>query len=174
MRIPVWVVAATIIIMSLLTGVVVGIAVDRRVVLPHGNQVYFTRSFGHGGRAIMVPGRLEHELGLSSAQSAAVDSIMRHRMAQRDSLMAHTWPVMRQLLDSTRFDIERVLTPEQREKFEQLRVREPGGPPGMVMRHDMGTEQVIGGGQVIIRRGDGPPDDGPPEPPPVPIQVPDH
>jgi len=145
MRIPVWFVAATIIVMSLLTGVIVGVAVDRRVLVHRvgGGPFFVSSHFGrHQG---IIPGHLEHELGLSPAQSVAVDSIMRHRMAQRDSLMAHAWPVMRQLLDSTRYDIEKVLTPEQKAKFEQLRSREPGGPPG-----------------IMLRRGDGPP------PPPFP------
>ena len=147
MRIPVWVVAASVIVMSLLTGVFLGVAVDRRVFLPHGQIFMRTRLHGPG-----LPRRLASELGLSPAQSASVDSIMRHRMSQRDSLMAHTWPVMRQLLDSTRYDIERILTPEQRAKFEQLRYREFDGPPGIMMRHGEGE-----GGPVIIQRGDEPP-----------------
>jgi Spy/CpxP family protein refolding chaperone len=147
MRIPVWVVAASVIVMSLLTGVFLGVAIDRRVFLPHAPMYMRTHGRGPG-----LPHRLASELGLSPAQSASVDSIMRHRMSQRDSLMAHTWPVMRQLLDSTRYDIERILTPEQRAKFEQLRYREFDGPPGMMMRHSEGE-----GGPVIIRRGDDPP-----------------
>jgi hypothetical protein len=137
MRIPVWFVAATVIVLSLLTGVIVGVAVDRRVLWSHrhGGPVMLPR----GGRGpIMAPDHLERALGLSPAQTAAVDSIMRHRMAQRDSLMAQTWPVMRQLLDSTRSDIEKVLTPEQKTRFEQLRSREPGGPRGIMLRHGDG------------------------------------
>jgi len=140
MRIPVWFVAASVIVMSLLTGVIVGVAVDRRMMVPRVPRGSFFLSRFGGHHQGIIPGHLEQELGLSPAQSVAVDSIMRHRMAQRDSLMAHTWPVMRQLLDSTRSDIEKVLTPEQKAKFEQLRSREPGGPPGM-----------------MLRRGDGPP-----------------
>ena len=149
MRIPVWFVAAGIIVMSLLTGVIVGVAVDRRMLLHRPGGPFFLSHGGGGfvgGHVRMAPERLKDELGLSPAQTVSVDSIMRHRMSQRDSLMAHTWPVMRQLLDSTRTDIERVLTPEQRTKFEQLRSREPGGPPGIMMR----------------QRGPGP--DGPPPP----------
>ncbi len=133
MRIPVWFVAAVVVVVSLLTGVVVGIAVDRRV-LVHRGPFMVSRGHWHGP---IVPGRLEHELGLTPSQSAAVDSVMRHRMAERDSLMAHTFPVMRALLDSTRIDIERVLTPEQRAKFEKMRLHDGGmgssrgmmGPP---------------------------------------------
>src|SRR5579862_9823718 len=120
MRIPVWFVAAAIIVMSLLTGVIVGVAVDRRVLLhrwPGRGPIFFSRGFAGHDHVYVAPGRLERELGLSPAQATAVDSIMQHRMAQRDSLMAHTWPVMRLLLDSTRTDIVRILTPEQREKF---------------------------------------------------------
>jgi hypothetical protein len=148
MRIPVWFVAAAVIVMSLLTGVIVGVAVDRRM-LSHrfGGRVFVSEFGGH--RVGILPGWLEQELGLSPAQSVAVDSITRHRMAQRDSLMARTFPVMRALLDSTRSDIERVLTPEQRAKFERLRFREPDGPPGIMMRQR--------GGEVMIRSGDGPP-----------------
>jgi Spy/CpxP family protein refolding chaperone len=135
-RIPVWFVAASIIVMSLLTGVIVGVAVDRRVLISHRGGPVFMRT---GFHRTMVPGHLEQELGLTRAQSAAVDSIMRHRMSQRDSLMAHTWPIMRQLLDSTRSDIERVLTPEQRQKFEKLRFRGPDGP-GVMIRHEGGME----------------------------------
>lgn len=146
MRIPVWFVAAAIIVMSLLTGVIVGVAVDRRMLL-HRQAYFLTRGpGGFGGHVRMAPERLKDELGLSPAQTASVDSITRHRMSQRDSLMAHTWPVMRELLDSTRTDIERVLTPEQRTKFERLREHEFGGPPGMIIR----------------RSGRGP--DGPPPP----------
>lgn len=155
MRIPVWFVAAAIIVMSLLTGILVGVAVDRRMLL-HRGPFFFTRFSDHHR---VFPNRFENDLGLSPAQTAAVDSIMQHRMAQRDSLMAHTWPVMRQLLDSTRYDIEKILTPAQREKFEHLRDREPGGPPGVMMRGHFG-----GDGPVIIQRGDGPP--GPPPPTP--------
>src|SRR5580698_9886380 len=133
MRIPVWFVAAAVIVMSLLTGVLVGVAVDRRMMVPRVPRGSFFLSRFSGHHQGIIPGHLEHELGLSPAQSTAVDSIMRHRMAQRDSLMAHTWPVMRQLLDSTRSDIEKVLTPEQKAKFEQLRSREPGGPPGIML-----------------------------------------
>jgi len=135
MRIPVWFVAAAVIVISLMTGVVLGVAIDRRVLL-HRPPMFMHRSGGPRGPGI--PHHLATELGLSPAQSASVDSIMRHRMSQRDSLMAHTWPVMRQLLDSTRNDIERILTPEQRAKFEQLRYHEFDGPPGMIMRHDAG------------------------------------
>ncbi|HZS58449.1 MAG TPA: hypothetical protein VFA43_04215 [Gemmatimonadaceae bacterium] len=139
MRIPVWLVAAGVIVMSLLSGVIVGVALDRRVLLHHSGGPFFLAR-GPGGfirHVTMAPERLKDELGLSAAQTASVDSIMRHRMSQRDSLMTRTWPVMRQLLDSTRIDIERVLTPEQRTKFQQLREHEfgpPPGPPGMMLR----------------------------------------
>jgi len=129
-RIPVWFVAAVVVVVSMLTGVVVGIAVDRRVLVRRG-PFFLSHDRWHGS---MVPGRLEHELGLSPAQSASVDSVMRHRMAQRDSVMSKTFPVMRALLDSTRTDIERLLTAEQKAQFEKLRShdRQMGGQRGIM------------------------------------------
>jgi Spy/CpxP family protein refolding chaperone len=143
-RIPVWFVAAVVVVVSLLTGVVAGIAVDRRALIHRGPYIVSRGGHFHGP---MVPGRMERELGLSPAQSAAVDSVMHHRMAQRDSLMARTFPVMRALLDSTRIDIERVLTPDQRTKFEKMRFHD--GPMGSTR----GQRVMIGG------------PDGPPPPP---------
>lgn len=158
MRIPVWFVAAVVVVVSLLTGVVVGITVDRRVLLHRGPGPIFMARGGERWRGPIVTGRLEHELGLSPAQSAAVDSVMQHRMAQRDSLMSKTFPVMRALLDSTRTDIERVLTPDQKAKFEK-------------MRFHGGASRMMGGGEPqdvhVLVGPDGavPPPPPPPEPP---------
>jgi Spy/CpxP family protein refolding chaperone len=151
-RIPVWFVAAVVVVVSLLTGVVVGVAVDRRVLLHRGTP-WTGRDVGRDRwHSPMGSGRLGDELGLSPQQRAAVDSVMHHRMAQRDSLMSKTFPVMRALLDSTRADIERLLTPEQKEKFEKLRMR----------------DRSMGGQRGMIGRGPGGPGSMEPPPPPPP------
>lgn len=162
MRIPVWFVAAVVVVVSMLTGVVVGVAVDRRMLFHRGGGPFvLSRSRWHGP---MVPDRMEHELGLTPAQSAAVDSVMRYRMAQRDSVMAHTFPVMRALLDSTRVDIEKVLTPDQRKKFETMRFHDR--PIGVTRMRGSPDEQrsgvIVGGGDQRVFIGP----DAPPPPPP--------
>jgi Spy/CpxP family protein refolding chaperone len=80
-----------------------------------------------------VTNRLTDQLGLTAAQRVLVDSIVTRRMAERRDLMAPIRERMRQLLDSTRADVEAVLTPEQRAKLDKLRARgddrRGGGPP---------------------------------------------
>jgi Spy/CpxP family protein refolding chaperone len=70
--------------------------------------------------------RFATELGLTPAQMAQVDSIMGRSMAERHALEDSIRPRMRGILDSTRSQIERVLTPDQRQKFEAWRSRNRG------------------------------------------------
>jgi len=120
-------VAALVVALALATGLVAGVAVDRGLLL-HGHPF--------GGRGWMVRGPRDHglgaervrkgfasELGLTPAQVVQVDSIMARHMTERRALMDSMGTRMRVLLDSTRADVDRILTPEQRQKFAALRAR---------------------------------------------------
>jgi Spy/CpxP family protein refolding chaperone len=76
----------------------------------------------------------QSELGLSAAQMAQVDTIMSQSMAERRALEDSMRPRIRAQVDSTRARIERILTPEQRQKFEELHkeraARQERGPTG--------------------------------------------
>jgi Spy/CpxP family protein refolding chaperone len=134
-------VAGLVVLVALLTGVVLGVVLGRTMGPPWGR--------GHGGFGGRPGGpgfswgprgpsaedrramrqRFDHELNLTPAQSARVDSIMKRRMAAFDSLRQEMQPRMRRMMDSTRAQIDSVLTPEQRTKFhdmEQRRMRGPG------------------------------------------------
>lgn len=133
--------ATLVVVVALLTGIVVGMAADRRLAMrwrgPFGG--HFTA--GHGPRAWGADGRggpdgtrggapadrmrqrFATELGLTPAQMAQVDSIMTRSMAERHAIEDSVRPRMRTILDSTRSQIERVLTPDQRQKFEAWRTR---------------------------------------------------
>ena len=94
-------------------------------------------SGGRGGPGGGIPERARQrfasELGLTPAQEIQVDSIMTRGMSMRRALEDSMRPRMRTQLDSTRAQIERVLTPEQRQKFEAWRSRvhaDRGGIPG--------------------------------------------
>jgi Spy/CpxP family protein refolding chaperone len=69
--------------------------------------------------------RMEQELGLTAAQKTRVDSIMHRRMKERGVLEDSMRNRMRAFFDSTRAEIDSVLTPAQRT---QLREKFP--PPG--------------------------------------------
>jgi Spy/CpxP family protein refolding chaperone len=77
-----------------------------------------------GGRT-GLPSFLER-IGLSEAQHAKIDSIVKKRSARTDSLMK----MGRAAYDSTRREIDEVLTAEQRQKLDSLRPRGRafGGP----------------------------------------------
>jgi Spy/CpxP family protein refolding chaperone len=149
--VPARVAAALVLVLALVSGVLLGIAADRLLLLPGGHRRGMMPEmlaprflFGPpdgGGRsskgpfepsAEWVTNRLTDELGLTEAQRVRVESIVTRRMAERRELVAPAKERMRQLLDSTRADIEAVLTPDQRAKLAKLRERGDrmrGGPP---------------------------------------------
>jgi hypothetical protein len=144
------IIAALVVALGLVSGVLIGIAADRLLLLPGGHRhgVVMMRQpspqgilFGppDGGRtpggrppepsADWVTDRLAQELDLTPDQRTRVDSIVTRRMAQRRELMAPVRERMRQLFDSTRMDVDAVLTPAQRTKLDQMHTRGMGGPP---------------------------------------------
>jgi Spy/CpxP family protein refolding chaperone len=149
------IVAALVVALALLSGVLIGIASDRLLLLPFGHRFHAGPPRGgpsapgfifgppdgarQSGRifepsAEWVTDRLTRELDLTPEQRVRVDSIVTRRMAQRREIMTPVRERMRQLFDSTRTDVEAVLTPAQRATFDKLRtsrgdgVRGGGGP----------------------------------------------
>lgn len=59
-------------------------------------------------------------LELTPAQQARVDSILDARNARVDSLLRPVRPQLDAIRDSARAEMERVFTPEQRARFEQM------------------------------------------------------
>jgi Spy/CpxP family protein refolding chaperone len=139
-------VALLVVVIALLTGILVGVAADRRLAM-HGHGPWWGRGqqMGHlprgpwggggdgggdgggGGQPDRVRQRFASELGLTPTQMAQVDSIMARSMAARRALEDSMRPRMQATLDSTRSEIERVLTPDQRQKFAAWRSRAHGG-----------------------------------------------
>jgi Spy/CpxP family protein refolding chaperone len=136
-------IAGVVVVLALLTGFVAGAFVGPRLGLGRGEG---RRPYGFGGRGPWGRGgggpggpsdrmrqHFQSELGLSAAQMAQVDTIMTQSMAERRALEDSVRPRIRAQVDSTRARIERILTPEQRQKFEALHrermAREGGGGP---------------------------------------------
>jgi len=86
---------------------------------------------GRGGEPEQGLMRFYDRLGITSEQRAQIESIIRKRRARMDSLMRVTWPAVRALQDSTRAEIDAVLTPAQRAREDSLRSRgrPMRGPP---------------------------------------------
>lgn len=142
-------VAAFVVTVALLTGVLLGIAADRWLLLGHLGRHHPRPMFGPMAPGMMPPGgsrsggprddstggwvtrRLDEQVRLTPGQRAQIDSIMARRMAQRRELEGPIRDRMRALFDSTRADVLAVLTPEQRQRLTDLRARgdRPPRPP---------------------------------------------
>jgi len=63
------------------------------------------------------------QMGLTTAQQAAMDSIMEKRRRDLDAFWKLHNPEVRAIIDSARVEIDRLLTPAQRKQFEDFRAR---------------------------------------------------
>lgn len=69
--------------------------------------------------------QLAQQLGLTASQDSAVERIESQRAGEFDALRAEIRPRVEHLVSDVRFDIEQVLTPEQRDKLHRLQQRGP-------------------------------------------------
>lgn len=131
-------IAALVVALALVTGVVSGVGVDRGILLrnrgPYGERSGFMMRGRRGGPPERMRQRFATELGLSASQMTQIDSIMSQQMARRRALDDSIGARMRVFMDSTRAAVDRVLTPEQRQKLAAMRVhrdstRGPRPPP---------------------------------------------
>jgi len=147
---PLWAVAATVLVLQALLGVVAGVVMDRYVFLRHHRHAFLRyhgappAMMGPGGMGYRHPpgadggdwefgmrrrmvDRLSQELALSASQRERLDSLMERRAASFRRVREEMQPRLKALIDSSRAEIEGLLTPEQRERFRQLRAREKPG-----------------------------------------------
>lgn len=124
------VLAAIVVGVTLIAGILVGIGLDRAFFIHHGRPNpgvrRFDPPFGMMGRAPNPAGRramrerFAHDLGLTADQQARIDTIMQHRMAAFDSIQQESRPRVRALIAATRAQIDSVLTPQQRDQYHAL------------------------------------------------------
>lgn len=65
--------------------------------------------------------RIHDQLGLTSEQRAAVDTLLSRRARQLEAARHQMEPEMLRIMQATRAQIDSVLTPEQRRKLEEIR-----------------------------------------------------
>lgn len=122
--------AVAVLLLVAVAGVASGIALERRVLHPHG---WRDRGPGRGGEAhrggprgraettaegrARFRARMVRDLELTAEQAARIDTILERQRPRMDSLRAALEPPLRAAAEETRRQIEAVLTPEQREKF---------------------------------------------------------
>lgn len=139
-------VAALVLALVAVSGVLCGVALDRLVLSPHWRG----RAWAFGPRGARSPEELRREartrfareLQLTPDQSARIDTIMAHQLVRMRAIRDSVRPSLDSVIVDTRRQIEAVLTPEQRQRFRTfpfqprgrgLRrggpMRPPGGPP---------------------------------------------
>jgi Spy/CpxP family protein refolding chaperone len=110
--------AALLIAGALLAGMVLGIAGDRA-------WLWHTRQLAprHAPRLGMLVEHLDRELHFTPQQKQAVTQVIDSHRKRIEAISASVRPQMRAELDATNAEIEKLLTPEQRAKFQQLQQR---------------------------------------------------
>ncbi len=104
------IVAAVVLVVTFVTGVVAGIGLARFAHLSRGPRGPIPQFATH-----MMLSRLDKHLDLNDAQEAQIRTIFERRHKQ-----------MVEEIATTNTEIERVLTPEQREKFKRMRMHLAG------------------------------------------------
>ena len=121
-------VALITVIAALIAGIMIGVVADR---------AWLWRNRGwFAGRAMhaMTPrilARLDAELNLTSQQHAAVARILETHRQRMSSIMSGVRPQLRREIEQANTEISSQLTPEQRVRFDRmkLRMRQAAGRP---------------------------------------------
>ena len=82
---------------------------------------------GVAGPAGVFPPILD-AIGATAAQRAEIERILERRRPQTEALLRQSLPALRAITDSTDREIRAVLTPEQRDRLDRMRV-DPSAPP---------------------------------------------
>jgi Spy/CpxP family protein refolding chaperone len=97
-------------------GMLAGIAADRALILRGGH-----RRTPHSAAFMMK--RLDKTLDLTPQQEREVEAILRRGHDRVTGVWGSVRPRLRQEVEQTNAEIARVLTPEQRAKFEKIKMR---------------------------------------------------
>jgi hypothetical protein len=117
-----------VVIAAFIAGLFVGMAGDRFYLFHHGRLFASRRDFA----AHRIVDRLDRQLHLSAQQKTEVQAIVDGHRRRIESLMTGVRPQIRQELDAANAEIDKILTPPQREQFKKFRMHVPqrrGGPP---------------------------------------------
>lgn len=113
-------IAALALVLTFACGFLAGIAVHR--------VLWRERGFPPPFPPHVVLNHLDRRLDLTDAQRKQIEVILERGHQRMEAIFADARPRVRQEIDATNAEIERVLTPQQREKFAKMRMR-LGGPP---------------------------------------------
>jgi Spy/CpxP family protein refolding chaperone len=112
--------AATVVLIAFACGSLIGIAGDHAWLLYHRRIMPI---HGSGRVPRMFLENLSHKLDLTPQQRAAVEKILERRRARVETIWTSVRPQIRKEIDETNAEIEQLLSPEQKQKFAEVKMK---------------------------------------------------
>ena len=109
--------AGIVLLVTFIAGAIIGVVADRALLMAR------LRNGPRGAQFVI--NRLDRKLDLDDQQRARVAEIVQRHEARITSIWSAVRPQVRQEFDAANSEIEQVLTPEQRQKFEKIKLRLP-------------------------------------------------
>jgi len=124
------VLAAVALLVTFAAGLLVGIAGDR--------YLLWKRPVPPPRGAAFLMQRLDRRLDLTPQQEVQITQILDKHQQRMRAVWTNVHPQLRREVEETNAEIERILTPEQREKFAKIKMRLTPRPDrrGIRFRHD--------------------------------------
>lgn len=113
--------AVLLVAIAFVGGLFIGVSGDR-LYLIRTHQFFPRRPTSFAAQRLV--GRLDHELNLSETQRVAIQRIVSGHHARIETIWNDARPRVRTEIEAANGEIEKVLTPEQRTKFRNLRMHE--------------------------------------------------
>jgi hypothetical protein len=114
-----------VVVVAFIGGLLAGIAGDRFYLFHHGRLFPGRRMTEFAARRIAD--HLDRELHFTAQQKSDVQRIIDQHHVRIDAIMTGIRPQVRAELDAANAEIEKILTPQQREQFKKIQMRVPPG-----------------------------------------------
>ena len=123
--------AASALLITFLVGIVIGVIGERVLMIRRGGVPHFPP-------AQWIVRRLDARLHLSDSQRVQITQIVQRHEDKIRGIWSGVRPAVRSEIDAANSEIDRILTPEQRARFANMRMRlmPRRGDDGMRVRHD--------------------------------------
>ncbi len=113
-------IAVVTVVATLIVGFLIGVVADRAWIIRHGlPRSQRTQRF----TTDRIVARLDGQLHFTESQRAQVTQIIQARQQRIAAIQTAVRPQIRAQIDQTNAEIEKILTPEQRTTFQQIKMR---------------------------------------------------
>ncbi len=115
-------IAAVVVVLAFIAGLLIGIVGDRLWMFRIRDHVFGRM---RGNMTSFIVNRLDRELDLNDQQKTEITRIVESHRQHIEAISAGVRPQIRRELDESNAEIEKVLTPDQRSKFEKMKIMLP-------------------------------------------------